>query len=146
MIFRLSDFSIAPAAQCSRRNLPKATADFTDIIVAQENTGLAQKYIQESELQKQIIEKSQTIALPADWSKEMLEKLEREEKQQAQSADAFAEANRKKIFALQEKLDKLLEGYLDNLIDEDTYKRKKENLVQQKIALKGEQDRFCESG
>ncbi len=91
-------------------------------------------------MQKQIIEKAQTIALPADWSKEMLEKLEREEKQQAQSADAFAEATRKKIFALQEKLDKLLEGYLDNLIDEDTYKRKKESLVQQKIALKGEQD------
>jgi DNA invertase Pin-like site-specific DNA recombinase len=100
----------------------------------------AEKYIQEYELQKQIIEKSQTIALPADWTKEMLEKLEHEEKLQAQSADAFAEANRKKIFALQEKLDKLLEGYLDNLIDEDTYKRKKENLVQQKIALKGEQD------
>ena len=70
----------------------------------------------------------------------MLEKLEREEKQQSQSADAFAEANRKNIFALQEKLDKLLEGYLDNLIDEDTYKRKKESLVQQKIALKGEQN------
>src|SRR3989344_4180662 len=100
----------------------------------------AEKYIQASELQKQIIEKLQTIALPADWSKGMLERLEREEKSQAQSADAFAEANRKKIFALQEKLDKLLEGYLDNLIDEDTYKRKKESLVQQKIALKGEQD------
>ena len=100
----------------------------------------AEKYIQESELQKQVIEKSQTIALPADWAKEMLEKLEREEKSQAQSADAFAEATRKKIFALQEKLDKLLEGYLDNLIDEDTYKRKKESLVQQKIALKGERD------
>ena len=57
----------------------------------------AEKYIQESELQKQIIEKAQTIALPADWSKEMLEKLEREEKSQAQSADAFAEANKKRF-------------------------------------------------
>src|SRR3989344_7220190 len=28
----------------------------------------------------------------------------------------------------------------DGIIDEETYKRKKENLVQQKIALKGEQD------
>ncbi len=102
----------------------------------------AEKYIQENELQKQMIEKSQTIALPADWSKGMLEKLEREERSQVQSADAFAEATRKKIFALQEKLDKLLEGYLDNLIDEETYKRKKENLVQQKIALKGELDTF----
>ena len=39
---------------------------------------------------------------------------------------------------IQDKLDKLLEGYLDNLIDEETYKRKKEELVQQKITLKSE--------
>src|SRR3989338_481999 len=45
MISRLSDFLIARAAQCSRRNLPKATADFTAIIVARANTGLAQKSI-----------------------------------------------------------------------------------------------------
>src|SRR3989339_454790 len=45
MIFRLSDFLIALAVQCSRRNSPKATADFTDIIVAHANTGLAPKRI-----------------------------------------------------------------------------------------------------
>src|SRR3989344_1803840 len=45
MIFRLSDFSIVLAVQCSRRNSPKAMADFTDIIVAPENTGLAPKSI-----------------------------------------------------------------------------------------------------
>src|SRR3989344_1517747 len=45
MIFRLSDFSIALAVQCSRRNSPKATADFIDIIVAPENMGLAPKSI-----------------------------------------------------------------------------------------------------
>src|SRR3989338_7590196 len=44
-IFRLSDFSIALAVQCSRRNSPKATADFTDIIVAHESTGLAPRSI-----------------------------------------------------------------------------------------------------
>src|SRR3989344_8685382 len=44
-IFRLSDFSIVLAVQCSRRNSPKAMADFTDIIVAPENTGLAPKRI-----------------------------------------------------------------------------------------------------
>src|SRR3989344_4438108 len=44
-IFRLSDFSIALAVQCSRRSSQKETADFTDIIVAPENTGLAPKSI-----------------------------------------------------------------------------------------------------
>src|SRR3989338_5593405 len=45
IIFRLSDFSIALAAQCSRRNSPKATAAYIAIIVAPENTGLAPKSI-----------------------------------------------------------------------------------------------------
>src|SRR3989338_8310835 len=44
-IFRLSDFSIARAVQCSRRNSPKATVDFTAITVAPENMGLAPKSI-----------------------------------------------------------------------------------------------------
>src|SRR3989338_605803 len=45
IIFRLSDFLIALAVQCSRHNSPKATADFTNIIVAHESTGLAPKSI-----------------------------------------------------------------------------------------------------
>src|SRR3989338_8522568 len=44
-ISHLSDFSIALAVQCLRRNSPKATADFTAIIVARANMGLAPKSI-----------------------------------------------------------------------------------------------------
>ena len=64
--------------------------------------------------------------------------LEIEEKKQTQSVDAFVQEVNQRMTVVQEKLDKLLEGYLDGLIDEDTYKRKKEELVQQKITLKGE--------
>ena len=98
----------------------------------------AAKYIQEQELARQLYEKSQTIALLTDWAKEMLEYLESEEKKQAQSVDAFVQEINQKIILVQDKLDKLLEGYLDNLIDEETYKRKKDELVQQKISLKNE--------
>src|SRR3989338_7994457 len=45
MIFRLSDFSIARAVQCSRRNSPKGTVACIAIIVAHESTGLAPKSI-----------------------------------------------------------------------------------------------------
>ncbi|MBI5222346.1 MAG: hypothetical protein HY980_02510 [Candidatus Magasanikbacteria bacterium] len=76
--------------------------------------------------------------MPADWAKEMLEYLTDEEKQQAQSVDAFVQDINQKLIAVQDKLEKLLEGYLDNLVDEETYKRKKEELVQQKITLKNE--------
>ncbi len=98
----------------------------------------AEKYIQEQELARQLFEKTQTIALPTDWAKEMLECLDNEEKEQAQSVNAFVQEINQKIIVIQDKLDKLLEGYLDNLIDEEAYKRKKEELVQQKITLKGE--------
>ncbi|TSC76165.1 MAG: Resolvase protein [Parcubacteria group bacterium Gr01-1014_33] len=98
----------------------------------------AAKYIQEQELARQLYKKSQTIALPTDWAKEMLEYLDSEEKKQAKSVDAFVREINQKIIVIQDKLDKLLEGYLDNLVDEETYKRKKEELVQQKITLKGE--------
>src|SRR3972149_7261964 len=65
-IFRLSDFSIARAAQCSRRNSPKATADFTDIIVAHESTGLAPKSISKKANCKNKLLKSrkQLLCLP----------------------------------------------------------------------------------
>ena len=98
----------------------------------------AAPYIQEQELARQIITKAQTIALPADWAEEMLKYLDNEEREQAQSVDAFVQEVNQKIMVVQEKLDKLLEGYLDGLVDEDTYKRKKEELVQQKITQKGE--------
>ena len=98
----------------------------------------AAKYIQEQELARQLYEKLQTIALPTDWAKEMLEYLDKNEKLEVQSVDAFVQEINQKIIIVQDKLDKLLECYLDNLIDEETYKRKKDELVQQKISLKNE--------
>jgi len=97
-------------------------------------------YIQEQELKRKIIEKVQTIALPDDWANPMLNYLEQEKKKEAQSSNAFAQEINKKIISVQIKIDKLLEIYLDNLTDEETYKTKKEVLVNQKISLKNEKD------
>jgi len=97
-------------------------------------------YIQEQELKRKIIEKVQTIALPDDWANPMLNYLDQEKKKEAQSSNTFAQEINKKIIATQIKLDKLLEIYLDNLIDEESYKIKKEVLINQKISLKNEKD------
>ena len=99
-----------------------------------------ESYIQEKELQRQIIEKAQTIALPDRWTSEMLTHLKSEEEKESKSVDVLAQDINQKILSVQEKLDKLLEGYLDNLIDEESYKNKKENLVNQKNSLKHEKD------
>ena len=68
----------------------------------------------------------------------MLEYLDQEKKKEAQSVSAFVQEINTKIALLQIKLDKLLEIYLDNLIDEETYKRKREVIVEQKNSLKSE--------
>src|SRR3989338_551195 len=70
-ISRLSDFSIALAVQCSRRNSPKETADFTDIIVAQENTGLAPRNISKKAncKNKSLKSRKQLLCLPIGQKK-----------------------------------------------------------------------------
>ncbi len=100
----------------------------------------SEKYVQENDLKRKIIEKSQAIVLPADWTRELHTMLDIEEKKETKSANVSAEAISKKIFLIDEKLDKLVSGYLDNLIDEDTYRKKKEEFVEQKISLKNEKE------
>ena len=99
-----------------------------------------EKYIQEKELINQICQKLKEIILPADWAKEMLEYLEKEELKENQVGENFVQKINQKLAEIQNKLDKLLEGYLDGLIDEDDYKRKKEELIQQKISLRNEKE------
>src|SRR3989344_3689445 len=99
-----------------------------------------EKYVQESVLRGRIVEQARTIALPDDWAEALNTKLDEEEKKETQSAGVSAEAVSRQIMLLDEKLDKLLEGYLDNLIDEDTYKRKKGVFIEQKMALKHERE------
>ena len=99
-----------------------------------------ERYVQENKLRQLIVEQAQTIALSADWAEALNTKLDQEEKKEAQSAGVSAEAVSRQMILLDEKLDKLLEGYLDNLIDEDTYKRKKELFIEQKMALKHERE------
>jgi len=99
-----------------------------------------EKYIQEKELINQICRKLREIILPSSWEKEMLEYLDKEEKKENQDSENFVQKLNQNLTETQNKLDKLLEGYLDGLIDEDDYKRKKEELIQQKITLKGEEE------
>src|SRR3989338_4809701 len=100
MIFRLSDFSIALAVQCSRRNSPKATADFTDIIVAPENMELAPKSISKKTncKNKSLKSRKQLLCLPIgqkecwkSWSVRKNHKLNRQ---------TLSQKRREKIFSL----------------------------------------------
>ena len=97
-----------------------------------------EKYIQEKELVNQIYQRLKEIVLPENWAKEMLDYLNKEEGKEIQISENFVQKIDQKLAEIQNKLDRLLEGYLDGLIDEEDYKKKKEELIQQKITLKEE--------
>jgi len=99
-----------------------------------------EKYIQEKELVKQTCQKLREIILPENWAKEIFDYLENEERKEFQSSGNFVQKINQKLAEIQNKLDKLLEGYLDGLIEEGDYKQKKEDLIKEKITLKSEKE------
>ena len=65
----------------------------------------------------------------------MKNRLEADKKDSAQSVSAFVQQTRDQISVINSKLQRLLDGYLDQLIDQDTYKTEKNKLVGQKKSL-----------
>jgi len=99
-----------------------------------------EKYVQEKELVNQICRKLREIILPENWEKEILGYLDKEERKEFQSSENFVQKINQNLTGTQTKLDKLLEGYLDGLIDEEDYKHKKEELIKRKMTLKSERE------
>jgi len=68
-------------------------------------------------------------SLRQDWTEWMLNRLKEEEKQSAQSCFAFVQENREKIKQLRQKLQFLLDSYLDQVIEREIYLDKKSEIM-----------------
>ena len=75
------------------------------------------------------------VALPEEWKKDWYEWMERDEREEQQ----LAEENTAKLYLEIERLDKklnlLLDSFLDQVIDSETYKQKKNEIFEQKLTL-----------
>ena len=94
-----------------------------------------QPYIREENLDEQLSKIMQTISLRRDWSDWMMIKLDKEEKDTAQSSAVFVQEKREKSQVVNQKLQRLLDGYLDQVIERDTYLDKKSELMSNKKSL-----------
>ena len=86
----------------------------------------------EEDLDKQLSKMIQKVSLKKDWAEWMLTKLENEEKLSAQSLLAFVQKRKKQIDSVNKKLQLLLDSYLDQIIDRQTYLLKKQELMSNK--------------
>jgi DNA invertase Pin-like site-specific DNA recombinase len=106
----------------------------------------SQRYLREDLLVAQLKEKLQEVFLYDDWAKNMLAKVDEWKKEQSQSSQSYAQNLEAKIKETEQKLDKLVNAFLDGLIDKETYLRKKDELIKTKSDLHHRKSDFDRGG
>ncbi|MDE3067739.1 MAG: recombinase family protein, partial [Verrucomicrobiota bacterium] len=102
----------------------------------------SQPYIREEALNDEITVLLKPFALRADWAEEMLTRVNEEKKQVAQSAMQLAAQKRAEVDKINARLQRLLDSFLDELIDRETFTAEKAKLMSQKKTLEEQKARL----
>ncbi len=94
-----------------------------------------QSFIRQEELDRQLSFLMQTVSLPKAWAEKMLLKLKTEEADSAHSFTAFVAEKQASKRAIDEKLERLLDSYLEQDIDREEYRQRKAELMGEKKTL-----------
>ncbi len=99
-------------------------------------TACSQRYAREDAIAEQIATEIQKVSLPDDCADWMLAELEKEKNEKAQSSRFFAQKIEGELKEIDEKLEKLMNTYLENALNLAEYREAKNKLVNQKQLLK----------
>jgi len=99
-------------------------------------------FTREEKISSQINEAIQKVSLPDDWADKMLNELEKEKNENAQSSRFFAQKIQDEIKTIDEKLEKLMNAYLENALSLEEYREAKNKLVNQKQIFKNKLTAF----
>ena len=89
-------------------------------------------YTSEASVHSQLTTLIKNYSLRQNWANKMLFRLEKEESNIAQSSLAVNNLKKKEIESIDIKLKLLLDSYLDQIIDKDSFQEKKLELISQK--------------
>ncbi len=95
----------------------------------------SQPCIRQEELDRQLSSFITSVSLPKDWSDYFIQKLEKDKIKSTQSLTACVKENQAKIFSINQKLERLLNGYLDQIIEQEIYRVQKAKLLSEKKSL-----------
>ncbi|MBU6431655.1 MAG: recombinase family protein [Patescibacteria group bacterium] len=98
--------------------------------------------IRQEELDRQLSSLIQKFSLRQDWAEEMRGMLEKEKSESAQSTIAFVQEAGERIRAIQTKLQRLLDGYLEQDIEREIYRTEKAKLLSEKKSLEEQMARI----
>jgi site-specific DNA recombinase len=108
-------------------------------------THCLQPYIREELLDPQISTLLKPFALRADWADKMLFLVKDEQKNAAKSATQLAAQKRGEVEKINLRIQKLLDSFLDELIDRETFVAEKVKLMSRKKTLEEQKD-ACAAG
>ena len=91
--------------------------------------------IRQESLDQQISSLLQKFSLREDWAENLLKMLETDKTETAQSSAAFVQESKNKVEDIQIKLQRLLDGYLEQDIDREIYRDEKAKLLLEKKSL-----------
>ena len=91
--------------------------------------------IRQEELDKQLSSLLQKFSLRADWAEKLLEMAETDKNKSAQSISAFVLESQNQIRSINVKLQRLLDGYLEQDIEREIYREQKTKLLMEKKSL-----------
>src|SRR3990167_6395988 len=98
--------------------------------------------LRSEKLDEQLSSLIKKVSLPKDWAEELLKMAEKDFKNSAQSNFAGVKEKQDKISSLSKKLERLLNGYLDQVIDEQDYRLQKGKMLSDKKSLEEEISTF----
>ena len=91
--------------------------------------------IRQEELDKQLSQLIKKFSLRANWAEKLLQMAEADKGKSAQSVSAFVQESQSNIRAIQTKLQRLLDGYLEQDIEREIYRDEKAKLLSEKKSL-----------
>jgi len=113
---------------------------------SKKNGKCSQSYINSTDMVKQLKSNLERVALPADWAVILLAEIDRMEKEDVREQRSFCQNIENQIKALDEKLDKLVNSFLDGLIEKNIYIKKKDELLKMKVDLQERLKYFGKKG
>ena len=91
--------------------------------------------VTEKELTEQLTDVLHSYAMPKSWAEQLEAILNKDERQAEQSSGVFISQAQARLARLQSKLQRLLDGYLDQDIEQNIYRAKQAELMSEKKSL-----------
>ena len=104
------------------------------------------RFLREEELTRQVKVHCQKVSLPDEWREKFLAKLETEDKENRHSSNLFAQNLRDQISAIKEKLERLTDAYLAEVLELAEYQERKNKLMAEKKTIEEKLSDFERKG